>query len=309
MPSPFTVAAQPDAPADVPKLEAMLRTAVAAAEEAGALLRERVDGFIEFRGKGENGDVVSELDVEAERLIVRRLREDYPDIPVLAEESGLLEAARSGHSPWLWLVDPLDGTNNLAIGLPAYVVGVALCRNGEPVVSAVHEPHSGRTWRAYRGSGLLGPDGQQAARRPRTGDRGARKPVVAWTQGYAVRGTDPVAGAVKAVLESRARRVLPLWAPLLGWAMLARGDIDAFVGYRPELIDLPGGLLLAREAGMKVRTLDGGAFDARFDQYAARSDVDLSFVCAPPELMPEVLEWTRLAGRLAPKLAHAFESC
>lgn len=321
---PMPVAAPVAAPPAAPELDAMLRTASAAAEAAGRFLRERAGGRIEFRGKGSAGDVVSELDLGAEQLIVRRLREAYPEIPVLAEESGLTQGgplgadcgAAAGPSRWLWLVDPLDGTNNLAIGLAAYVVGVALCRDGEPVASAVHEPESGRTWRARLGGGLIGPGGRRfapadaaarASALPGAGMVGGPKPVVAWTQGYRVARADTGAGALKAVLEREARRTLPLWAPLLGWTMLARGDIDAFVGYRPELIDLPGGLLLAREAGMEVRTLTGHPFDARLDQYAG-PDADLSFACATPELMPQLLAWAKRARDLEPEWARVFEA-
>jgi len=309
---PLTVAAPVAAPPAAPELDAMLRTAVEAAEAAGRYLREHAGGRIEFRAKGSAGDVVSALDLDAERMIVRRLREAYPEIPVLAEESGLLaRAAGEGRTPWLWLVDPLDGTNNLAIGLPAYVVGVALCRDGEPVASVVHEPESGRSWRAHLGSGLIGPGGLAvrtsagAARAAGALGGGAARPVVAWTQGYRVPREDPGLGALKAVLEREARRTLPLWAPLLGWTMLARGDIDAFVGYRPELIDLPGGLLLAREAGMEVRTLSGLPFEARLDQYAG-PEADLGFVCARSELMPRLLDWTLRARELEPEWARVF---
>ena len=293
-------------PADQADLDAMLCTAAQAAEAAGRYLRAHARGPVEFRGKDDAGDVVSELDLGAERLIVHRLREAYPEIPVLAEESGLAEAADGAHSPWLWLVDPLDGTNNLAIGLPTYVVGVALCQSGTPVASAVHEPETGRTWQARRGGPLIGPDGGPITRMPHSStDR--RQPVVAWTQGYRVANTDPDVGAMKAVLERNARRVLQLWAPLLAWTMLARGDIDAFVGYRPELIDLAGGVLLAQAAGLEMTTLSGNAFEARLDQHFV-PDTDLSFICARPELMPLLLESVRQARELAPALTRVFES-
>lgn len=284
------------------RLTARLQVAVAAAQEAGDFLRARVGGRADsrFQPKGESGDVVSDLDVEAERLIVQRLRAAYPQIPILAEESGLADGGPAGgwgRSPWLWVVDPLDGTNNLAIGLPAYVVGVALCRDGVPVASVVHEPETGRTWTAVAGGGLTGPG--PVSRRTQA------QQVVAWTQGYRVQRTDPMLGALRAVLERRARRTLSLWAPLLGWAMLARGDIDAFIGYRPELIDLPGGLLLAREAGLEVVTLDGRPFAARLDQYCD-PDADLSFVCAQRGQITQYLDLVAKAEELAPGLAEVF---
>ncbi|WP_406045330.1 hypothetical protein OG799_13125 [Micromonospora sp. NBC_00898] len=149
----------------------------------------------------------------------------------------------------------------VAIGLPAYVVGIAFCERGSPVLGVVHDPVAGRTWPAVRGQGgfvhAAGPSGRplRAPRRPVPS-----APVLAWTQGHEVRRDDSTARALKVVLDSTARRVLQLWAPLLSWVMLARGDIDGIVGYRPEAVDLPAGMLLAAEAGTVVRALDGGCF-------------------------------------------------
>ncbi len=282
---------------------ALERAAVAAAEEAGDFLRGRGGSGARFRGKGAGGDVVSDLDDGAEQLILHRLRQADPRIPVLAEESGL---AAADDEALLWLVDPLDGTNNLAIGLPAYAVGIALCRSGRPVLSVVHEPETRRTWTAVAGRGVRGPGAALRTSADALEDPwSARRPVVAWTQGYRVAPTDPLPNALKLLLDREARRTLALWAPLLGWSMLARGDIGAFIGYRPELIDLPGGLLLAREAGLRVVTLDGRPFTARLDQRTG-PDADLSFICGRPERIADLVDLVARADRLAPGLARAI---
>ncbi|WP_063856822.1 inositol monophosphatase family protein [Streptomyces cyaneogriseus] len=258
------------------------RTAVAAAEEAGALLRSRIpDGFA-ARPKGGLGDVVTDLDLMAERLVVGRIRDRFPDDSILAEESGEHHGDGSGRT---WLVDPLDGSNNVVIGLPVYVVGIALCVDEAPVVGVVHDPVTGRTWSALRGGGAHGPHGELA------GGRGGRPlppagPLLAWTQGHAVPRDDPAARTLRHTLEARSRRLLQLWAPLVAWAMLARGDIDGFVGYRAEAIDLPAGALLAREAGVAVRHLDGREFRCGF----SGPDTARSFVAGRPEVLPHLLE-------------------
>ncbi|MPY59275.1 inositol monophosphatase family protein [Streptomyces spongiae] len=265
------------------------RTAVAAAEEAGALLRSRFpDGFA-ARPKGERGDVVTDLDLMAERLVVDRIRERFPHDRILAEESGELRGSDDDgggrSSSRTWLVDPLDGSNNVVIGLPAYVVGIALCVDEAPVVGVVHDPVTGRTWSALRGGGAHGPRGRFA----RVADGrplSPAGPLLAWTQGHAVGRDDPTARALKHTLENRSRRLLQLWAPLLTWAMLARGDIDGFVGYRAEAIDLPAGELLAREAGVAVRHLDGREFRGGF----SGPDTERSFVAGRPEVLPYLLE-------------------
>ncbi|MFI6319075.1 inositol monophosphatase family protein [Nonomuraea sp. NPDC050556] len=264
-------------------LEHARRTAVDAAEAAGALLRAGTVAGFGVEAKGESGDVVTELDLASEKLLVERILTDYPAHSVIAEESGLLGAAES---EWTWLVDPLDGTNNVAIGLPAYVVGLALCRSGRPVLGVVHDPVAGQTWSAVRGQGALGPSGVRLAPAYRPSRHG---PLLAWTQGYGVARADTGVISMKATLEVAARRVLQLWAPLLSWVMLARGDIDGIVGYHAEAVDLPAGALIAQEAGMEIRALDGGPFEERIDGTAE----DRSFVAAHPDAIPLLLSLTR----------------
>ncbi|GAA4230854.1 inositol monophosphatase family protein [Actinomadura meridiana] len=260
--------------------------AVAAAEAAGALLSASVGGPLGIRAKGSDGDVVTDLDLAAEKLILERLRAAYPGHRVIAEESGVLDGAPG--EEMVWLVDPLDGTNNVAIGMQVYAVGLALCARAEPVLGVVHDPASGRTWSAVRGKGALGPDGAPLALadRPRPERKG--NPVLAWTQGHQVTASDPVACGLRSALEARCTRLLQLWAPLVAWTMLARGDIDGIVGYQPEIVDLPAGAILAAEAGAELRRLDGRPYDLSID----RSPADLGFVAARPELLDQLLETT-----------------
>ncbi|PWU49906.1 inositol monophosphatase [Micromonospora globispora] len=271
------------------------RFAVDTARAAGHLLRRGVRGDVHARAKSASGDLVTDLDLAAERLIVDRIRARWPRHGVIAEEGGEYAVGDA----WSWLVDPLDGTNNVAIGLPAYVVGIALCDRGSPVLGVVHDPVAGRTWSAVRGQGAFvhagGPAGVplRAPRRPVPA-----APVLAWTQGHEVRRDDSTARALKVVLDSTARRVLQLWAPLLSWVMLARGDIDGIVGYRPEAVDLPAGMLLAAEAGMAVRGLDGGCFDDRYGCPAERR----SFVAGPPETIDRLVKLVTAAQWIEPQV-------
>ncbi|MFD8526021.1 inositol monophosphatase family protein [Streptosporangium canum] len=263
-------------------LEHARRIAVDAARAAGRLIAAGTRGIVEVNPKGDDGDVVTDLDLASERLLLRRVLTAFPDHSVIAEESGELSGA---DSEWTWLIDPLDGTNNVAIGLPLYAVGLALCRNGRPELGVVHEPVTGRTWSAVRGRGALGPGGPLTAPPYRSTGSG---PVLAWIQGYGVRRGDAVACALKAGLDRRARRVLRLWAPLLAWVMLARGDIDGIIGYRTGIVDLPGGLLIAQEAGAVVSAFDGTPFDC-----APLSGDGRDFVASRAGLQEDLLEAVR----------------
>jgi myo-inositol-1(or 4)-monophosphatase len=262
--------------------------AVRAAEAAGAILGKAATQHLDVRTKGTGGDVVTALDLAAEQLIIEHIHNAYPGHRIIAEESGLHEA---GNSSWSWLVDPLDGTNNIVIGLSAFVVGIALCQDEVPVLGVVHDPVAGQTWSAVRGRGTCGPKGTTLCPPYRPAASG---PVLAWTQGHSVARTDETARAMRMVLESGARRVLQLWAPLLSWVMLARGDIDGFVGYRPEVLDLPAGKLIAQEAGITVCRLDGAPVDEHIDL----PEQERSFVAGPPDAIPDLLALLSAAQRV-----------
>ncbi|MCK9921050.1 inositol monophosphatase [Frankia sp. AgPm24] len=290
-----------------PDLQHARAVAVEAAEVAGAMLRERTNGDLEITTKGFVGDLASVLDQEAERIIRGRLRAQFPDHCIRGEELGTSGPA----SRWEWVVDPLDGTNNVAIGMPTYVVGIALCVDGDPTIGVVHEPLTERTWSALRGGGMHGPRGGQARRARQfppacppaatAGREAAGHAVdpgltVAWTQGHRVGRRNRAARALKYVLDGVALRVLPLWAPLVSWSMIARGDIDGFLGYQAEDIELPAGYLLAVESGVTVLDLEGQPFDARAGAFPR------SFVAARPEHLDALMGIVRTAELLAADL-------
>jgi myo-inositol-1(or 4)-monophosphatase len=282
----------------VPELDLARRVAVDAAEAAGALLRTPEHQDIGMRVKDATGDLVSDLDLAAERLIVGRIRAAFPGHRIIAEESGLLDAVSAAgiDGGCTWLVDPLDGTNNLAIKLPAYVVGIALCAGTLPVLGVVHDPVAGQTWSAVRRGGAHGPAGRLVRPdRPPT----PYGPVLAWTQGHGVDRADATARALRLVLESTARRVLQLWAPLLSWVMLARGDIDGIIGYRAEAVDLPAGALIATEAGIAVCGFDGQPFNEGIGPQAQ----DRSFVAGHPGDIGRLTGLVATATRIAPRVA------
>ena len=260
-------------------LGACRRVAVDIAEAAGRLVRRRFSSAFTWSAKGTTGDVVTSLDLAAERLIVRRLHDSFPGHRIVSEESG---ATPGSASPWTWLVDPLDGTNNVVLGLPVVAVGLTLCHDDTPVIGVVHEPFISGTWSAVQGLGAW-----RAGDRPLLRQSGAgRLPVLAWTQGYEITGCDRTVAILRSSLKGYARRVLELWAPLCAWAMLARGDIDGIVAYRTGELDLHAGALIAAMTGIEIRAFDGSPFEARFGGLAENR----SLVAAIPERIGELLD-------------------
>src|SRR6185295_12594900 len=93
-----------------------------------ALARFRSGHRIDVKG---HRNIVTETDVEAELRIKAILAAEYPDHKVLSEETAADTDATSG---WTWVIDPIDGTKNYAIGVPFWCVNVALCFDAEPLL-------------------------------------------------------------------------------------------------------------------------------------------------------------------------------
>ncbi|MDX8439677.1 inositol monophosphatase family protein [Mesorhizobium australafricanum] len=121
---------------------------LAEAARAEIMPRFRRLGEGDVRQKTSAADLVTEADVNAERLITARLRERYPDAMVVGEEAcsdnpALL--AGLGDAALAFVIDPVDGTFNFASGVPLFGVMAAVVVNGETVAGIIHDP-VGKDW-------------------------------------------------------------------------------------------------------------------------------------------------------------------
>ena len=95
----------------------MLNTAIIAARQAGDIIARSADRIdsLHIETKDIN-DFVSEVDKNAERIIIDTLKKAYPNHGFLGEEGGYIE----GSADYEWIIDPLDGTTNFLYGIPQY---------------------------------------------------------------------------------------------------------------------------------------------------------------------------------------------
>ena len=128
----------------------MLDFAISVAQEAGALLRDRLNTNFSIAHKGAI-DLVTEVDIASETLIRERIATRYPRHQVLAEEGGFTDSA----SDYRWIVDPLDGTTNYAHGYPVFNVSIALEHKGEMIAGVVYDPMRDELFAAEKGSGAM----------------------------------------------------------------------------------------------------------------------------------------------------------
>ena len=134
-------------------MEPMLNIALQAARAAGVQIVRASDRLdrIKVDVKGQH-DYVSEVDRDAESIIIEHLRKAYPDHSIISEEFGA-QAGRDTDSEWL--IDPLDGTTNFIRGIPHYAVSIAFRYKGRLEHAVVYDPIKREEFTASRGKGAF----------------------------------------------------------------------------------------------------------------------------------------------------------
>ena len=109
--------------------------ALEAARAAGSILRDKFHSEHEVHFKGRS-DIVTDVDLAAEKTIIELLNGEFPEFSILAEESKPVD----GESPYKWGVDPLDGTRNYAHGIPHFCTIIALAKDDHIVAGLTYDP-------------------------------------------------------------------------------------------------------------------------------------------------------------------------
>ena len=251
-----------------------------AALRGGEVLRRRFreGGLLRVESKGLH-DFVTEVDREAESVVVGLLRERFPSHGILAEEG----SAEAGTGALRWVVDPLDGTTNFIHGVATFAVSVAVESPDGVLAGAIHDPVHGETFHARRGGGAR-LDG-----RPIRCSATATLDDALVATGFPFRELRRLDGYLR-TFEAFVRSTAGMrraGSAALDLAHTACGRYDAFWEFGLSRWDIAAGCLIVAEAGGTVTDLAGGG------DYLTSGDV----VAAGAVLHPAVVAVTRSGFR------------
>jgi myo-inositol-1(or 4)-monophosphatase len=231
-------------------LDRIVSVAHEVAEAAGNILLSRF-GNAGIREKAVN-ELVTEADIESEQAAKAIILREFPQHQILAEEEG---TAGGSDSSSLWIIDPLDGTNNYAQGIPHFSVSIAFARKGEIQAGIVFDPHRGEKFVALRGQGAwLNDQTISVSKRPLS------QSIVA-TGFYYDRGELVIRtlDSIRRLFEANVRGVRRFGSAALDLAWVACGRLDGFFEYRLAPWDYSAGALLVAEAGGECRDRGGAS--------------------------------------------------
>lgn len=230
----------------------MLNVATRTARQAGDIIRRYTNKVENLRihNKDEN-DFVTEVDRQAEQVIVSALKKAYPDHAILGEESGQLGA---DDAVYQWIIDPLDGTTNFIYGMPHFAVSIALKERGRLLVGVVYDPLKDEMFAAARGDGAT-----LNNRKVRVSARPSLHNALLGT-GVPFRKDQDLElylRTMRALLPDTAGMRRP-GSAALDLAYVACGRFDGFWEFGLNEWDMAAGALLIQEAGGLVGDLNGG---------------------------------------------------
>ncbi|MCS6990673.1 MAG: inositol monophosphatase [Chitinophagales bacterium] len=195
-------------------------------------------------------DLVSYVDVEAERLLVDELRQLMPQAGFLTEE----QTTHSKATDLCWVIDPLDGTTNFVHGLPVFSVSVALLHGTQLLVGVVHEVNRDETFYAWRGGGAW----SNGSRIQVSGCQHLRDALIA--TGFPYRNFDEAPQFFDALkfFFNNTHGVRRLGSAAADLVYVACGRFDAFFEYHLNPWDVAAGALIVQEAGGVISDFRGG---------------------------------------------------
>ena len=254
-------------------MQPLLNIALNAARQAGDLLVRHIEQVEHLKplAKGAH-DYYCEVDVKAEQAIINTIHKAYPHHGILAEESG----AYLPDAETVWIIDPLDGTNNYLHGFPFYAVSIAVKVNDRIEHGVVFDPIRHECFMASRGRGARLND-----RRMRVSKQ-TQLSAALLGSGFPFRDT------------TLAKRYLPSFEALIGkcggirrtgsaaldLAYVACGRLDGLweSGLKPW--DIAAGALLIQESGGMICDFQGG------EDYLNQGDI----VATTPKIFKPLLQ-------------------
>ena len=236
----------------------ILTVATDAAREAGAFLKASFRTALSVETK-EDKSLVTNVDREAERIIVDRIQAAFPGHDVLAEERG----RTSRGSEHCWIIDPMDGTHNYIRGLRSYGICVGVRKGEAFIVGVIYMPETDELYSAEQGSG--------AFRNGTPIHVSARADLSACTMGFDSELRQDTARKLRALGElcPRIFNIRLIGSSARNLSHVAEGALDGVIEFSDKLWDFAAGVVLVTEAGGRMTRHDGAPLTAGDTAYIA----------------------------------------
>ena len=203
-----------------------------------------------------NKSLVSKADIEANRVIIKIIKKNFPEHSILSEESGF----EDNKSDYKWVIDPLDGTHNFLHEIPIFGTSIALEYKDEIVLGVLNFPLLRQTAFAEKGKGAF-----LNGKRIKVSDKkNIKHSFIAIEFTYIGRKEkiDFLEGLVHEPHDARA-----FGSAIYSLLLVACGKSDAYIIFSTNEWDIAAGFLIVDESGGKITDLKGRKYNLHQDKF------------------------------------------
>jgi len=234
-------------------LQSIQKEVIGISAEVGSFIQYECENFdlshIEEKGKFNN--LVSYVDKEAEKKIVKVLQKLLPQAGFITEE-GTVEQSKSHE--YNWIIDPLDGTTNFMHGLPVYAISIGLVKNNKPILGVVYEVTRKECFHAIENEPAYCND---KVIRVSTA-KGLNESLLATGfPYYQFEKLDAYLNIIRTFLD-KTHGIRRLGSAAIDLAYVACGRLDGFFEYNLNPWDVAAGTFIVQQAGGIVTDFKGG---------------------------------------------------
>ena len=231
-------------------MKSHLELATEAALKAGKLVVSMLGRSVVSQ-KGATNNLVTDADIASERLIAELITQSFPDSEILGEEE---HQVKDLFAPKLWVVDPLDGTNNFAHGIPQFSISIAYSEFGKVLAGVVYDPTRDELFSAQRGKGA------RLNGKPISVSANKTLPESMIATGFSYDRGDVLDYTIRSIyrlFKSNIQCVRRMGSAALDLSYVACGRFDAYYEYMLSPWDFAAGILILEESGGKWSDREG----------------------------------------------------
>jgi myo-inositol-1(or 4)-monophosphatase len=229
-----------------PSVQKLYELSIESARKAGMFLLERFKNSSMSVLSNLKHDVKLDVDIEAENMIIKMIRDKYPDYGFICEESGrALQKAFQN-----WIIDPLDGTLNYSRGIPHFCTSIAFKNGKNYLVGCVFDPVRDEMFSALEGGGAylnLTPIKRRSIKK-------LEEAVVAG--GFFKAESLEEGTRIFERLATRVKKVRFFGAAALDLCYLACGRVNGYIQYGVNEWDIAAAMLIASNTGIKFDVVE-----------------------------------------------------
>ena len=260
--------------------------AESAAYEAGQRVKEMQGAERKITSKGFR-DIVTDADYLAQSIITSAIRKKYPDHGFITEEA---DGSLPQSGPFIWVIDPVDGTTNYSRNQPNYSLSIAAAEENSKfeapsddvdsnqfnlVVGVIYDPPHSEMFSAAANSGaLLNNNSIQVS-----GVSSLSNAVIGLDWGRSHEQRDRMMAILGRLLHKvHTIRAVGSAAQALAW--VACGRLDAYVNLSVGAWDCAAASVIISEAGGSIRNIRGRLWQLS----------DVTCIASSDKLLPSLLE-------------------